>query len=283
LADSFSVEKIAELNNPEFTTANYSCDNAENMLATREQIKELLENFRRIDTEAVETTELLSCKTWNPIYVQTVYEGTCENSVAALLWIFSTLLLIGICSMIMITLRASIHPVVEPVKKSGNESEFPLNIVVTGLDEPKAQDPPASKPADPFCTVAEEEKTEERELLTEPIRSTFSGANAPSFCDSVALASSPSNLTSNPEEEKMSTTKNVMNLAADDDDDDFNVTSNPEEEKMSTTKNVMNLAADDDDDDLSLGDDKEKSATAKTIMDLAADDDDDESWGPRKK
>mmetsp|Transcript_41435 Transcript_41435/g.42059 ORF Transcript_41435/g.42059 Transcript_41435/m.42059 type:complete len:225 (-) Transcript_41435:429-1103(-) len=224
------------------------------MLATREQIKELLENFRRIDTEAVETTELLSCKTWNPIYVQTVYEGTCENSVAALLWIFSTLLLIGICSMIMITLRASIHPVVEPVKKSGNESEFPLNIVVTGLDEPKAQDPPASKPADPVGTVAEEENTEEKELLTEPIRSTFSGANAPSFCDSVAPASSPSN-----------------------------VTSNPEEDKMSTTKNVMNLAADDDDDDVSLGDDKEKSASAKSIMDLAADDDDDESWGPRKK
>eukprot|EP00593_Proboscia_inermis_P004823 CAMPEP_0171324586 /NCGR_PEP_ID=MMETSP0816-20121228/116276_1 /TAXON_ID=420281 /ORGANISM="Proboscia inermis, Strain CCAP1064/1" /LENGTH=182 /DNA_ID=CAMNT_0011823555 /DNA_START=1919 /DNA_END=2467 /DNA_ORIENTATION=- len=182
----------------------------------------------------------------------------------------------------MITLRASIHPVVEPVKKSGNESEFPLNIMVTGLDEPKAQDPPASTPADPFCTVAEEEKTEERELLTEPIRSTFSGANAPSFCDSVAPASSPSNVISNREEEKMSTTKNVMNLAADD-DDDFNVNSNPEEEKMSTTKNVMNLAADDDDDDVSLGDDKEKSATAKTIMDLAADDDDDESWGPRKK
>lgn len=226
------------------------------MLATREQIRELVENFRRIGIEAVETTELLSCKTWNPIYVQTIYEGTCENSVTALLWIFSTLLLIGTCSMVMITLRASIHPVVEPVKKSGNASEFPLNIVVTGLDEPKAQDPPASKPADPVGTVAEEEKTEEKELLTEPIGSTFSGANAPSFCDSVAPASSPSN-----------------------------VTSNPEEEKMSTTKNVMNLAADDDDDDLSLGDDKEKSATAsaKHIMDLAADDDDDESWGPTKK
>lgn len=50
---------------------------------------------------------LLTCSTFNPIYVSALHNGMCINGASGLVWLFSTLLCMGICSMIMITLRAA--------------------------------------------------------------------------------------------------------------------------------------------------------------------------------
>ena len=50
---------------------------------------------------------LLDCATFNPIYVSALHEGLCANGASGLAWLFSTLLCMGIFSMIMITLRAA--------------------------------------------------------------------------------------------------------------------------------------------------------------------------------
>lgn len=49
---------------------------------------------------------LLKCSTFNPIYVGVLHNGLCVNGASGLAWLFSTLLCMGIFSMIMITLRA---------------------------------------------------------------------------------------------------------------------------------------------------------------------------------
>jgi len=50
---------------------------------------------------------LLKCSTFNPIYVSALHNGMCVNGASGLSWLFSTLLCMGICSMIMITFRAA--------------------------------------------------------------------------------------------------------------------------------------------------------------------------------
>lgn len=50
---------------------------------------------------------LLDCATFNPIYTSALHQGMCINGASGLAWLFSTLLCMGIFSMIMITLRAA--------------------------------------------------------------------------------------------------------------------------------------------------------------------------------
>lgn len=55
--------------------------------------------------------DLFRCSTWHPIYAGAMHSGICVHGASGLSWMFATLLCIGICSMIMITLRAATREV----------------------------------------------------------------------------------------------------------------------------------------------------------------------------
>lgn len=66
----------------------------------QDNLVELLQIFGR-------SLSLFSCQRINEMYVNTFHIGLCEYSINAISWIFVSLLVIAICGMVLITLRAS--------------------------------------------------------------------------------------------------------------------------------------------------------------------------------
>jgi len=74
--------------------------------------------------------ELMQCSTFNPLYSTATYQALCINGVDGLNWMFGTQLAVAICSMTMITLRASRHEgdEIETRRDLQRESSRNMNI-----------------------------------------------------------------------------------------------------------------------------------------------------------
>jgi len=73
-------------------------------------IQDMNNNLRTLQNSADQTLNLVQCRNINSLYVNTVHEATCTYSVEALAWIFASSLVISICGLIIIMLRAAYYP-----------------------------------------------------------------------------------------------------------------------------------------------------------------------------
>lgn len=73
-------------------------------------IKEMNTALRTLRNSADQTLSLVQCRNINELYVNTVHEATCTYSVEALAWIFGSALVISVCGLIIIMLRAAYYP-----------------------------------------------------------------------------------------------------------------------------------------------------------------------------
>ena len=73
-------------------------------------IKDMNISLRTLRNSADQTLSLVHCKNINKLYVNTVHEATCTYSVEALAWIFGSSLVISVCGLIIIMLRAALYP-----------------------------------------------------------------------------------------------------------------------------------------------------------------------------
>lgn len=68
-------------------------------------------SIMQVVTDAVSRTiTLTSCDTIVPIYASTIYDGTCDYSISALMWLFSGMLTVAFVGMWMLTLRSAYKP-----------------------------------------------------------------------------------------------------------------------------------------------------------------------------
>jgi len=81
--------------------------------------------------------DLLRCENFNSIYTTFVHQALCVEGVSGLAYIFMSALIVSIFSMIMITCRAALNPIIEPAASDSRGEEI-INIFV---DEER-QDPP---------------------------------------------------------------------------------------------------------------------------------------------
>ena len=73
-------------------------------------VKEINISLRTLRNSADQTLDLIQCRNINELYVNTVHEATCTYSVEALAWIFASTLIIAVCGLIIIMLRAAYYP-----------------------------------------------------------------------------------------------------------------------------------------------------------------------------
>lgn len=93
---------ISDLN----ATCGREYDELEELLIHMETIFDVL-------TEAiVQTLNLISCEQIVPIYHRVVYDGACQYSVSACVWVFASALVMGIFGLIMILCRSAYKPTV---------------------------------------------------------------------------------------------------------------------------------------------------------------------------
>lgn len=78
-------------------------------------VAEFLHNATHLlNTLFVGLRELLRCETFNSIYITFVHQALCVDGVSGLAYIFISSLIVAICSMAMIMLRAALYPIEEP-------------------------------------------------------------------------------------------------------------------------------------------------------------------------
>mmetsp|Transcript_8768 Transcript_8768/g.13449 ORF Transcript_8768/g.13449 Transcript_8768/m.13449 type:complete len:289 (-) Transcript_8768:816-1682(-) len=75
-------------------------------------VKIMDDNLSVLMDNVFSVIEILKCDRITPIYANLAYDATCNYSVAGVTWIWSSLLVISTCAMIMITLRSSLREVV---------------------------------------------------------------------------------------------------------------------------------------------------------------------------
>jgi len=75
-------------------------------------------NFLQQQVDA--SLDLINCESINKLYVNILHQAGCTDSMDAFVWIFASTLVISVCGLIMIMLRASYYPV-EYLKIPSNE------------------------------------------------------------------------------------------------------------------------------------------------------------------
>lgn len=105
--------------------------NIDNFLSNVRDLATLLTSILK----SVESTQSsLSCENINPMYVEVVHESICSDATSAVAWGFLFFLVIGVCTMCMVTLRAAWrHPVTET--KVLDECEVAENMIVDEHEE----------------------------------------------------------------------------------------------------------------------------------------------------
>lgn len=75
--------------------------------------------------------DVLDCGEVVPIYIDVVYEGACKQSIKGFTWVFASLLIISVMSMIMIMFRSSYRNTVfeEPIDEIDESSKADQNKV----------------------------------------------------------------------------------------------------------------------------------------------------------
>ena len=72
--------------------------------------KSMNKNLELLKETVDEALSLVNCEDINRMYVNAVHDAGCTKSPNALAWVYGSLLVISVCGMIMITLRASYLP-----------------------------------------------------------------------------------------------------------------------------------------------------------------------------
>ena len=75
-----------------------------------EIVENMSTNLKVLSKQVDMSLDLVKCKNINQLYVNTVHEAGCTYSVNAMAWIFSSSLVISVCGLIMIMLRAAYYP-----------------------------------------------------------------------------------------------------------------------------------------------------------------------------
>ncbi|KAL9185990.1 hypothetical protein ACHAXT_005228 [Thalassiosira profunda] len=73
-------------------------------------VEDMNVNLKLLQEQVDLSLDLVKCESINELYVNTVHQAGCTYSVDALGWIFGSSLVISICGLIMIMLRASYYP-----------------------------------------------------------------------------------------------------------------------------------------------------------------------------
>ena len=123
------------------------------------QMGDVLETMRETLSRSF---ELLSCSRIAPLYTESIYEGTCQGTQSALMWMFWCSLICGISGMIMVTLRAFYKPTfyrpIERLPEEGNNDLEAYNSGDEGTIDFTAEDS-----TDPKTDDEDEESTEKKE------------------------------------------------------------------------------------------------------------------------
>lgn len=75
-----------------------------------EIVDEMHDNLVLLRRQVDYSLDLVKCENINSLYVNTVHEAGCTYSVDALAWIFASSLVVSVCGLIMIMLRAAYYP-----------------------------------------------------------------------------------------------------------------------------------------------------------------------------
>mmetsp|Transcript_49514 Transcript_49514/g.149218 ORF Transcript_49514/g.149218 Transcript_49514/m.149218 type:complete len:613 (-) Transcript_49514:406-2244(-) len=97
--DAVGVSELNELCGSDFS------DVASNLNVVETNLDKLLRSAAR-------GLELISCESIRPLYETTFHDGLCMYSVSGFTWVFSSLLVISFCGMLMITFRSAVYDII---------------------------------------------------------------------------------------------------------------------------------------------------------------------------
>lgn len=101
-------------------------------------------NFLQQQVDA--SLDLINCESINKLYVNILHQAGCTDSMDAFVWIFASTLVISVCGLIMIMLRASYYPV-EYLKMSSDDELISIKQGSTkSLEDLESTMSPDSKP-----------------------------------------------------------------------------------------------------------------------------------------
>lgn len=86
----------------------------------------------------VEAIQLIKCDSIVPIYQQTIYNGTCDYNMKAMLWVFAASIICTFFGFLMITFRSSYSATV--YNKYPNDSEYGRNSALLEENDPSTSD-----------------------------------------------------------------------------------------------------------------------------------------------
>lgn len=115
---------------------NREYDNVDTLLDEMNEIIKLLQE------SLTRTLDLLSCERIVPIYHRAIYDGSCQYSVSATMWIFSAAIIMGFFGIVMLLCRAAYKPTeyddtVAPMAKLYDDNEPQLVTYDDGNVEPQ--------------------------------------------------------------------------------------------------------------------------------------------------
>mmetsp|Transcript_37379 Transcript_37379/g.43513 ORF Transcript_37379/g.43513 Transcript_37379/m.43513 type:complete len:642 (+) Transcript_37379:224-2149(+) len=87
-------------------------------------IDQLEMNMQYLYLDTARATEALRCERMNDIYTELFYDGICKYGANGLSWVFSSLIVIGLFSMLMVTLRSAMLPSFEYV---GDDDDYDID------------------------------------------------------------------------------------------------------------------------------------------------------------
>jgi len=94
--DAIGISELESRCGTDFLTINYLLDDVADKLVVLSDSADL-------------TFDLISCRSINPVYVNTFHKAACEESTSGLSWMFASLLVIAVCGMTMLTLRSAVY------------------------------------------------------------------------------------------------------------------------------------------------------------------------------
>ena len=80
-------------------------------------------NLKFLRQQVDASLDLIKCESINTLYVNILHQAGCTDSMDAFVWIFASTLVISVCGLIMIMLRASYYPVEYLKIPSDNECD----------------------------------------------------------------------------------------------------------------------------------------------------------------
>ena len=74
-------------------------------------VEDMDSNLKFLQEQVDTSLDLIKCESINNLYVNILHQAGCTQSVDAYVWIFASTLVISVCGLILIMLRASYYPI----------------------------------------------------------------------------------------------------------------------------------------------------------------------------